>query len=169
MPSSLILLIITFSATISRFSAIVSKIWPKQLFRPDHSTVYGGVHPLPPTAFPAEACPSVNLSSVYCTSPCCPNNYAKFIANAAERCDAMHGCRYALAFLVYGGSNVALVCFSALLVVYISPAAAGSGIPEVKAFLNGVDTPNIFSLKTFFVKVSTNNFRQALCRLALFW
>lgn len=57
------------------------------------------------------------------------------------------------AFLLYAGSNVGLILVSSLLCVYISPAAAGSGIPEVKAYLNGVDTPNIFSLKTLFVKV----------------
>lgn len=46
-----------------------------------------------------------------------------------------------------------LVMFAAILCVYIGPSAAGSGIPEVKAYLNGVDTPNIFSVKTLFVKV----------------
>ncbi|CAM6118423.1 unnamed protein product [Calypogeia fissa] len=60
---------------------------------------------------------------------------------------------YVWAFLGYAGINVSLVGFAAVLVVYIAPAAAGSGIPEVKAFLNGVDTPNIFSFKTFFVKI----------------
>ncbi|XP_059432118.1 putative chloride channel-like protein CLC-g isoform X2 [Corylus avellana] len=34
-----------------------------------------------------------------------------------------------------------------------TPAAAGSGIPEVKAYLNGVDAPGIFSLRTLFVKI----------------
>lgn len=43
--------------------------------------------------------------------------------------------------------------FAAVLTVYVAPAAAGSGIPEVKAYLNGVDAPNIFSLKTLVVKV----------------
>lgn len=47
-----------------------------------------------------------------------------------------------------------LVMSAALLCVYIGPSAAGSGIPEVKAYLNGVDTPNIFSIKTLVVKAS---------------
>eukprot|EP00798_Chlamydomonas_sp_ICE-L_P020092 gene20093-26810_t len=37
----------------------------------------------------------------------------------------------------------------------ISPAATGSGIPDVKAFLNGVDHPafkNFFTVKTFVAK-----------------
>lgn len=55
--------------------------------------------------------------------------------------------------MIYAGINVILVMFAALLCVYIGPSAAGSGIPEVKAYLNGVDTPNIFSLKTLIVKV----------------
>jgi len=42
---------------------------------------------------------------------------------------------------------------AAVLTVFVAPAAAGSGIPEVKAYLNGVDAPNIFSLKTLIVKV----------------
>lgn len=58
-----------------------------------------------------------------------------------------------MAFFVYAGVNMILVMLAALLCVYIGPSAAGSGIPEVKAYLNGVDTPNIFSLKTLIVKV----------------
>ena len=58
-----------------------------------------------------------------------------------------------MAFVVYAGFNVCLVMVAALLCVYIGPSAAGSGIPEVKAYLNGVDTPNIFSIKTLIVKV----------------
>jgi chloride channel 7 len=44
---------------------------------------------------------------------------------------------------------------AAVLTVFVAPAAAGSGIPEVKAYLNGVDAPSIFSLKTLLVKVLT--------------
>jgi len=59
-----------------------------------------------------------------------------------------------MAFVVYAGFNVMLVMVAALLCVYVGPSAAGSGIPEVKAYLNGVDTPNIFSINTLIVKVS---------------
>ncbi|KAJ7525062.1 hypothetical protein O6H91_17G034700 [Diphasiastrum complanatum] len=58
-----------------------------------------------------------------------------------------------LAFSLVTGCNVVLVLCSALLCVYLGPAAAGSGIPEVKAYLNGVDAPEILSPKTLFVKV----------------
>ncbi|XP_072150949.1 putative chloride channel-like protein CLC-g isoform X3 [Setaria viridis] len=57
------------------------------------------------------------------------------------------------AFAVFLASNFALTMLAAVLTVYVAPAAAGSGIPEVKAYLNGVDAPNIFSLKTLIVKV----------------
>jgi hypothetical protein len=62
-------------------------------------------------------------------------------------------CRFVLAFLVYAGANMLLVMLAAMLCVYIGPSAAGSGIPEVKAYLNGVDTPHVFSLNTLVVKV----------------
>ena len=67
-------------------------------------------------------------------------------------------CSIVMAFVVYAGINVMLVMVASLLCVYIGPSAAGSGIPEVKAYLNGVDIPNIFSIKTLFVKVSVELF-----------
>ena len=47
-----------------------------------------------------------------------------------------------------------LTMFAAVITAFIAPAAAGSGIPEVMAYLNGVDAPDVFSLKTLVVKVS---------------
>ncbi len=35
----------------------------------------------------------------------------------------------------------------------LKPEAGGSGIPEVKAYLNGVSLPKCLTLKAFFVKV----------------
>ena len=61
--------------------------------------------------------------------------------------------RIGLAFSILVGSNLILVLSSALLCAYIGPAAAGSGIPEVKAYLNGIDAPNILALNTLIVKV----------------
>jgi chloride channel 7 len=46
-----------------------------------------------------------------------------------------------------------LAIAAASLCAYIAPAAAGSGIPEVKSYLNGVDAPSIFAPTTLFVKV----------------
>ncbi|KAF8034849.1 hypothetical protein BT93_C1007 [Corymbia citriodora subsp. variegata] len=61
--------------------------------------------------------------------------------------------RSVMAFVVFSVSNLTLTLFAALITAFVSSAAAGSGIPEVKAYLNGVDAPGIFSLKTLFVKI----------------
>ena len=37
--------------------------------------------------------------------------------------------------------------------VYIEPIAGGSGIPEVKCYLNGIDLPNVLDIRTLFCKV----------------
>ena len=47
-----------------------------------------------------------------------------------------------------------LAIAAAALCAYVAPAAAGSGIPEVKAYLNGVDAPSILAPATLFVKVN---------------
>jgi len=46
-----------------------------------------------------------------------------------------------------------LATCAAILCAFIAPAAAGSGIPEVKAYLNGVDAHSILAPSTLFVKV----------------
>eukprot|EP00249_Psilotum_nudum_P011129 c22979_g1_i1 orf=744-3236(-) len=61
--------------------------------------------------------------------------------------------RTATAFAIFGGSNLLLVLFAAVLCAYFSPSAAGSGIPEAKAYLNGIDAPNILAPKTLVVKI----------------
>lgn len=58
-----------------------------------------------------------------------------------------------VACLVYAAFNVAAVFLAAVLCTFVSPSAAGSGIPEVKAYLNGVDTPDILLPKTLLVKI----------------
>lgn len=40
----------------------------------------------------------------------------------------------------------------ATLVTYVEPVAAGSGIPQVKCYLNGVKVPRIVRIKTLGVK-----------------
>lgn len=42
---------------------------------------------------------------------------------------------------------------AAALCAFIAPAAAGSGIPEVKAYLNGIDAHSILAPSTLFVKI----------------
>ncbi|CAN6540743.1 unnamed protein product [Malus baccata var. baccata] len=61
--------------------------------------------------------------------------------------------RFWLAFAVFFFSNLGLTFFAVVVTAFVAPAAAGSGIPEVKAYLNGVDAPGIYSIKTLLVKI----------------
>ncbi|KAG9157749.1 hypothetical protein Leryth_017855 [Lithospermum erythrorhizon] len=61
--------------------------------------------------------------------------------------------RYLSGFLCFAGVNFLLTLGAALLVVFFAPTAAGPGIPEIKAYLNGVDTPNMFGATTLIVKI----------------
>ncbi|KAI3786866.1 hypothetical protein L1987_40900 [Smallanthus sonchifolius] len=61
--------------------------------------------------------------------------------------------RYLAAFLIFTAANLGLTLFACLITTLIAPEAAGSGIPEVKAYLNGVDAPAIFSFRTLLVKI----------------
>lgn len=56
-------------------------------------------------------------------------------------------------FLRFAVVNFLCSLVAACLVVYISPPAAGSGIPDVKAWLNGSYIPTLFSAKTLIVKL----------------
>ncbi|CAI0377054.1 unnamed protein product [Linum tenue] len=51
------------------------------------------------------------------------------------------------------GVNLVLTAFVAVLCVFLAPTAAGPGIPEIKAYLNGIDTPNMFDATILLVKV----------------
>ncbi|KAL3515761.1 hypothetical protein ACH5RR_022663 [Cinchona calisaya] len=61
--------------------------------------------------------------------------------------------RYFLAFAAFAGCNLVLAICAAVLCAFFAPAAAGSGIPEVKAYLNGVDAHSILAPSTLFVKI----------------
>ncbi|KAI3445553.1 hypothetical protein Pfo_002218 [Paulownia fortunei] len=61
--------------------------------------------------------------------------------------------KYFQAFAAFAGINVILAICAAALCAFIAPAAAGSGIPEVKAYLNGVDAHSILAPSTLFVKI----------------
>jgi len=45
--------------------------------------------------------------------------------------------------IVFICSNVFLVSMASALIVWLAPTAAGSGIPEVKCYLNGIKIPEI--------------------------
>lgn len=61
--------------------------------------------------------------------------------------------RYLTGLAYFTGANILLTLFAAVLCVCFAPTAAGPGIPEVKAYLNGVDTPNMFGVTTLIVKI----------------
>ncbi|XP_073006449.1 chloride channel protein CLC-d isoform X2 [Typha latifolia] len=60
---------------------------------------------------------------------------------------------YFAGFLVYILFNLGLVFFSVVIVTEFAPAAAGSGIPEIKGYLNGVDTHGILLFRTLVGKI----------------
>lgn len=66
-------------------------------------------------------------------------------------------CRYWAGFLYFAGVNFGLTFIAAMLCVVFAPTAAGPGIPEIKAYLNGVDTPNMFGAPQLIVKVTKKN------------
>ena len=59
---------------------------------------------------------------------------------------------------VYSG---ALAFMAAYPVAHVGPAAAGSGVPEVMAYLNGCNVPKVFNILTFAVK-----FISTMCSVA---
>ncbi|XP_047334443.1 chloride channel protein CLC-b [Impatiens glandulifera] len=61
--------------------------------------------------------------------------------------------RYIMGFVFLLGANFGLTLIAAVLCVCFAPTAAGPGIPEIKAYLNGVDTPNMFGATTLLVKI----------------
>lgn len=65
---------------------------------------------------------------------------------------------YVAGFIVYTSINLALVFSSVYIITQFAPAAAGSGIPEVKAYLNGIDSHSILAPSTLFVKVCNSKF-----------
>lgn len=65
-----------------------------------------------------------------------------------------------LAFLAYWGFNLFFSGIAGLFVV-MEPLASGSGIPEVKCFLNGIDMPRVVRIKTIFAKIAGVTFAVA--------
>eukprot|EP00796_Vickermania_ingenoplastis_P009128 gene9129-6416_t len=58
-----------------------------------------------------------------------------------------------LGFVFWVTSSVLLVAIGTAVVVFIEPAAAGGGIPDVMAYLNGVHVRKAMNIRTFLVKI----------------
>ncbi|KAJ3586797.1 hypothetical protein NHX12_013189 [Muraenolepis orangiensis] len=71
------------------------------------------------------------------------------VGHSVEECSEK-GC-LALSLLALLAFNMSFV-FIASMLVLIEPVAAGSGIPEIKSYLNGVKIPGIVRLRTFVCK-----------------
>jgi hypothetical protein len=56
------------------------------------------------------------------------------------------------AWLVACGINGTMVLLGALCILFLSPTANSSGIPQIKAYLNGSKIRKVFNLNTFLVK-----------------
>ncbi|XP_017490317.1 PREDICTED: H(+)/Cl(-) exchange transporter 7-like [Rhagoletis zephyria] len=55
-------------------------------------------------------------------------------------------------YLVWLLSNGFPTLLGSVLVTYMAPVAAGSGIPVIKCYLNGVKVPEVVRIKTYFAK-----------------
>ncbi|ROL48848.1 Chloride transport protein 6 [Anabarilius grahami] len=73
------------------------------------------------------------------------------VGQSVEECSE-NGC-LALSLLELLALNMMFIFISSVLVL-IEPVAAGSGIPEIKSYLNGVKIPGIVRLRTFICKVT---------------
>ncbi|CAM8992282.1 unnamed protein product [Rhodiola kirilowii] len=61
--------------------------------------------------------------------------------------------RYLMGFIYLTTANFVLTFIAAILCVCFAPTAAGPGIPEIKAYLNGVDTPDMYGAMPLIVKI----------------
>ncbi|GAB1869003.1 Chloride channel protein [Camponotus japonicus] len=67
-----------------------------------------------------------------------------------DKC-VVEGCIW-VPYMMWLVLNMVPVLIGAILVSYIEPVAAGSGIPQVKCYLNGVKIPRVVRIKTLAVK-----------------
>eukprot|EP01060_Flectonema_neradi_P018462 TRINITY_DN2529_c1_g2_i1.p1 TRINITY_DN2529_c1_g2~~TRINITY_DN2529_c1_g2_i1.p1 ORF type:complete len:866 (+),score=120.95 TRINITY_DN2529_c1_g2_i1:50-2647(+) len=72
-----------------------------------------------------------------------------WIVDSIQDCDGCLGSPYAKLL----GINAGFVAVAAVLVA-IAPVAGGSGIPEIKCYLNGLRLPNVLSIKTLIAKAT---------------
>lgn len=75
----------------------------------------------------------------------------RYIKNYVDSC-IEDGC-VVKPLAAFVGLNAVCVFVGTFLTVFIAPVAAGSGIPQIKCFLNGVKVPHVVRVKTLFVKI----------------
>lgn len=77
--------------------------------------------------------------------------FLKFDITDVNKC-AVENCLI-VPYLLWLVINIVVVLIGALLVTYVEPVAAGSGIPQVKCYLNGIKIPRVVRIKTLAVKI----------------
>ncbi|CAL1536656.1 unnamed protein product [Lymnaea stagnalis] len=73
------------------------------------------------------------------------------VSKMVDRCVILN-CMYTPQ-IVWFSFNMGLVLIGSLLTTYVEPVSAGSGIPQIKCYLNGVIVPHVVRLKTLITKV----------------
>ncbi|XP_015244144.1 H(+)/Cl(-) exchange transporter 7 isoform X2 [Cyprinodon tularosa] len=58
-----------------------------------------------------------------------------------------------ISLILWAVLNSSFVMLGAIMVAFFEPIAAGSGIPQIKCYLNGVKIPRVVRLKTLVIKV----------------
>eukprot|EP00441_Pelagodinium_beii_P043795 CAMPEP_0197639596 /NCGR_PEP_ID=MMETSP1338-20131121/14172_1 /TAXON_ID=43686 ORGANISM="Pelagodinium beii, Strain RCC1491" /NCGR_SAMPLE_ID=MMETSP1338 /ASSEMBLY_ACC=CAM_ASM_000754 /LENGTH=732 /DNA_ID=CAMNT_0043212343 /DNA_START=107 /DNA_END=2305 /DNA_ORIENTATION=- len=66
--------------------------------------------------------------------------------------DALTEYGLGLRYVAWAGIRTCLAAVAGVLVCYVQPLAGGSGIPEIKCHLNGVDLPGVLELRTLAAK-----------------
>ena len=74
----------------------------------------------------------------------------KFLRDYFDEC-SKNDCLYVPIFM-WMGMNLVITMLAAMLVTYLQPMAAGSGIPLIKSYLNGVKIPGLLSFRAFVAK-----------------
>lgn len=74
----------------------------------------------------------------------------KFLKQSVDN-NVLNGNLY-ISYLYWILTSIVPVAIGATLVTYVEPITAGSGIPQVKCYLNGVKVPRIVRIKTLVVK-----------------
>ncbi len=73
----------------------------------------------------------------------------RYISSVEGKASAGH---VATAFAIFSAFSVAFATAGAVIVAYLEPLSAGSGIPELKAYINGVNIPRLLRFKTLVAK-----------------
>ncbi|KFV60339.1 H(+)/Cl(-) exchange transporter 7, partial [Gavia stellata] len=93
-----------------------------------------------------------NLAGLkYRVVSCRPSGSCGFSAPDIDKFTEKGGLSFSL--LLWATLNASVVMVGSVIVAFIEPVAAGSGIPQIKCYLNGVKIPHVVRLKTLVIKV----------------